>query len=425
MYTFKKIIVMMNSKRKVSKVDERILRENEYIGRVLNERVKELDKLKGKFERKLQQEKERFAVRHLSVTSNFNERKGLKKKISLAFDSKSCHSPESQDIAKNRSGSLFSNKELGDDRDSTKVNCLFPPIDQNRPRLSVYRRKTISFTEGMLAESERRYQRNSPESTSISADNLPKWQRDLIDENRKAETMVKQRVNDGQTQEESWENESIQLTSEYPSCCFDTESNVGDSQSDSSLTMVVKDRRERRSLSQNDGKKLISGNRNKQPRSRKLSYLRRNDDATDVNLDMNEEDTDIDMDGIGSVNMVKNLTKQQRLNLEHKVTFLPPMGCKFREDTSNDSIENEMDSKRLVMARNRWLKAYNIAKANFKGKGPTVQESPIQELTTDESIAPQECTKDPRLLELVSILSRPGSLQIGNDSVSRQQSGMM
>ena len=413
----------MNTKRKVSKVDERILRENEYIGRVLNERVKELDKLKGKFERKLQQEKERFAVRHLSVTSNFNERKGLRKKISLAFDSKGYQSTELQDIAKSRSGSLFSNKEHGEERYSTKMDCLFPPIDQNLPRLSVHRRTTISFSEGMLAESERRFRGNSPESTSISAENLPKWQKELIEENRKAETKIRQSVNDGQTQQGSWESESIELRNEYPSCFYDTESN-GDSQSDSGITPTVKDSRERRSLSQNDEKKLISGNRNKPARTRKLSYLRKNDDTTDVNLDM-KEDTDINMNGIASVNMVKNLTKQQRLSLEHKLTFLPPMGCKFREDTSNDANENEMDSKRIVMAKKRWLKAYNVAKANFKGKGPTVQESPIQELKTEESTAPEQCTKDPRLLELVSLLCRPDSLCIGNDSVSNQKSGMM
>ena len=402
----------MNSKRKVSKVDERMLRENEYIGRVLNERVKELDRLKGKFERKLQQEKEKFAVRHLSITSDFKERKVIRKRISLAFESRG-HRAGEQDVTKSLSDPLLADKALKEVCDGSKMDCLFPPITQNGSRLSNHKRISTSFSEGVPAEHQR-FPSNSPDSTRMPEDSLPKWQKDLIDESRREENKRMQSVCDSQTRYRSLESDNIQLRKENlsldkVSSVYDNDGNR-ESLSNSSVTVVVENTSEKGPVTQNGEQNTRVENCVRKPRSRKQSNIAKtNQSNTGPNPDITE-DTGNDMDNITSVNMVKNLTKQQRYNLEHKLTFLPPMGYKFRDDTKNDSNENNTDTKRIAKAKQRWLKAYNAAKANFKGKGPKVTESPIQELKSDESLTPESCTNDPRLLGLVSLLCQPNSL---------------
>jgi len=417
----------MNSKRKVSSVDERILRENEYIGRVLNAKVKELDKLKGKIERKLQQERENFAVHHLSVTNSFKDRNGPRKKISLALESRDNRSTESKDTTTSNFDSIPSDRTLQEERNGAKIDCLFPPIRQNSPWTLGHKRKSSSFSDGKQIDLGRRSY-NSPGCTPIHED-LPKWQQDLIEESRKEEEKGKQSVGDGQVGHRSSESYTIQIKDFYPSLDGtlsprETESNVV-SRSDSNTTPLVENRRERGKSFQGDGKRRISEYRGRQKRSSTITSTKNLEQGVDdVNFDMTEY-ANIDLDGITRVNMVKNLTKEQRFNLQHKFMFLPPMGSKFREGTSSDLRENVMDAQRLNMAKKRWLKAYNIAKANFQGKGPQVTESPIQEIQNEKIIAPEDCTKDRRLLDLVSLLSNPNSLSIGTDTEEGNQSDMM
>ena len=412
----------MNSKRKVSAVDERILRENEYIGRVLNAKVKELDRLKGKLERKLQQERENFAVHHLSVTNNFKDRNGPRKKISLALES-----TESKDTTSSISDSIPSDRKLQEERTAAKIDCLFPPIRQNSPWTLGHKRKSSSFSDGKQSDIGRRSY-NSPGCTPIHED-LPKWQKDLIEESRREEEKGKQTLNNGQAGHRSSESYTIQIKDFYPSLDGtssprESESNV-DSRSDSSTAPIEENRRERAKSFQGDGKRRISEYRGRQKRSSTITSTKSVEQGMDdMNFDMTDN-VNIDLDGITRVNMVKNLTKEQRFNLQHKFMFLPPMGSKFREGTSSDLRENVMDAQRLNMAKKRWLKAYNIAKANFQGKGPQITENPIQEIQNEKAVAPEDCTKDRRLLDLVSLLSNPNSLSIGTDNEESHHSDVM
>ena len=419
----------MNSKRKVSKADERTIRENEYIGRVLNEKVKELDKLKLKFERKLQQEKEKFAVHHLSVTSSFNERKGPRhKKISLAFDSKESNLNELRETrTKSTSDSQLSNSKRQEGRDGGKIDCLFPPLIGHPPGSSTRKPISRSFSEGVKLQRERAHSRHSGngvgyieetfnESQPIAQGNLPKWQRDLLEESRSGREKSCERVQDSMVTKKVSRKDGKQELYEkdqYQDNIDDSDRNF-DVRSDSGIMLEMEGQREKGKLGQLYKVEKVG----QKPRSRqhKLRTQSHGSDVSETSSETTDEGTSLNK--IARVNMVKNLTKQQRYDLEHQVTFLPPMSRKFNDEVSNDSTDNEMDTKRLSMAKKRWLKAYNIAKANFQGQGPKIQESTIREIENDNTMTPEHCSKDPRLLELVSLLCK-------RHSISKKPSNML
>ena len=413
----------MDSQRKISKIDDRLIRENEYIGRVLDEKVKEIDKLKFKFERKLQQEKEKFAVQHLSVTSSFNEKKGARrKKISLAFDESEKRiggcARNRQLASKSISDSELARREIVDNDD--KLDCLFPPLINNTTA-EMNRKYSRSFSEGVRVQKDVssgenvQNQRNSgdslrsgecenpkkgrriskfshgvtaqnelskiysrtgskttekselltPLNTTVSEESLPDWQREIIEAKR-------------------LEKEGTKSIHEW----FDINDNIVSS----------------------------SENKIRLPRSRKQSLVTQN--IGDKSLQQDELgpiEEKVALENISRVNMVKNLTKQQRFDMEHRVTFLPPMHRIFKDDIGSDSRESDKDIRRLSMAKKRWLKAYNLAKENFQGSGPKERTNPIQEANSKEGQTETKCSEDPRLLRLVSLLSKRKSVCRGKD----------
>lgn len=448
----------MEGKRKASRVDERMLRENEYIGRVLNEKVKEIDRLKVKFERKLQQEKEKFAVRHLSVTSNFNDKKATRaRKISLAFESpinKPRVSYEMQNMVKSISDSQLSKRRM---QDEIKMNCALPPIVNNAQPVKSTRNavhRTVSegvqsfathteqlgerlesynpsreFGRERLSPGSKaqlkditHYQENCIESQIPPEDDLPQWQRDAIAENRRQRANTDRGVYNNELRDEDDNGKQAasgdkRRVKSSDACQTDLHFGLG-----SNSAIQHNDVRKAGEAKEKVGRKSVVTTRYdtklentaKQQRTRKQSRMTKYDGCESMGADFETTDAIINLDSIARVNMVKNLTKQQRIELEHQVTFLPPMNGKFKDETNDESNENEKDTKRISMAKKRWLKAYDIAKSNFKGKGPKEHINPINGVFVEQP-TPENCTKDPRLLELVSLLCKRHSICIGKN----------
>eukprot|EP00795_Rhopilema_esculentum_P000294 gene294-9946_t len=411
----------MDSKRRISKIDDRLIRENEYIGRVLNEKVKEIDKLKVKFERKLQQEKEKFAVQHLSVTSSFNEKKGArKKKISLAFDESERriggYARTRQLVSKSISDSELASREIMDNDD--KLNCLFPPLINNTTT-EMNRKYSRAFSEGVRIQKDvssgktAQNQRNSGDSVRSGECENPKKGRRIS------------KFNQGVTpQNELSKIFSGSKTAEKSELLTPSNITVSEESLPDWQREIIEAKRQEKEGSKsinewfdtNDNIVSSTENKIRLPRSSRQSLVTQN--IGDKSLQQDELgpiEEKVALENISRVNMVKNLTKQQRFDMEHRVTFLPPMHRIFKDDIGSDPRESDKDIKRLSMAKKRWLKAYNLAKENFQGSGPKESTNPIHVTNLKESQTETKCSEDPRLLRLVSLLSKRRSICRGKD----------
>ena len=475
------------------KTDERIWRENEYMGRVLDEKVRELDKLKTKFEKKLAKEKEKFAVQHMNVNSIAAVRGGRRKKISLTVEPyKFLLEPK---VDKDRNTDTFSlshdyklstrstsvpNLAQLEEKDKGDRHFL-PPLCSSKDKMRVRSKENLKplASEGKQTGRSRRLDQEAGLREKDAVNTVPKQsetqsssQRDVtlrvpvgyLKQHRKslqkdrnhaaAETFITD-THEYKPRKTKLENRDItpmqpklfgQLT------LIDEISNrdkldrkyFSESARENMHEQELKSESRRSSCfpindASTDLEVLDSVRKNKlaplelhvhytasslsDQTENKTRTSRRQSRVENVgNFDSNNNSWAEHSSGFGSVgrvSMVKNLAKKQQLELEHQISFLPARSGIFREGhvyTNNNGGElNEQDNRRVGVAKKRWFKAYKMAKQNFYGHEHT--EKPAANLVDKTNTAKdsESCSKDPRLLRLVSLLCKRKNLPLSDE----------
>ena len=411
------------------KFDEKILRENEQFGRQLDQQVKQLDKQKSKFEKRLATERERFAVQHLNVRCDHTGKNGARrKKISLAIDPYKFSSDSKQEIVTSTSaenlaatggfnqfnrGKANKIKSLSVPdlkNDDVRENCLFPPLANDKPRLTTT--KTCSQTlsgedsssevsKGKGKARKKRIRHHSEFTAPVIT--ITDSQGDLnhfLARPRSASIIIEElnspRLEAGFNATRCDEGVNIPLWQRQimNSMTVGSEGLITIPSTDTEVSVVP----------------VLNG-KPKNEKTRRKSKAVHRDNKDDENIvDSKLSDLTITKDSIAEVNMIKNLSKQQRCDMEQQVTILPPMPRIFSEDLQTcpqpGETTTDRDTRRLSMAKMRWIKAYDIATKKIYGNESDKGLDRVQEEMENAKQTQAKCTKDPRLQRLVSVLSK-------------------
>eukprot|EP00112_Aurelia_sp_Birch-Aquarium-sp1_P004180 Seg1473.10 transcript_id=Seg1473.10/GoldUCD/mRNA.D3Y31 product="hypothetical protein" protein_id=Seg1473.10/GoldUCD/D3Y31 len=413
----------MESKRKF---DEKILRENEQFGRRLDQQVKQLDKLKSKFEKRLATEKEKFAVQHLNVSSDFTGRNGgRRKKISLAIDPYKLFSSDSKQeiIASTSADNLTSiggfyargkanrMKSLSvpdlNNNDVTE-DCLFPPLANDKTRLTTVksRSQTLSGEESRI---------------DVSKGTGTTRKKRVRHHSEHAAPRITITDSQGDIYHGPSRPRSVSIIfEEFNSTKFEEGFNA--SKCDEGVNIPLWQHQIMSSMSESSEGPIamnvpstnveVSNGKPKGEKTRRKSKApQRGNKEDEKRVNSKLSDLTITKDSIAEMNMIKNLSKQQRCDMEQQVTILPPMPRIFSEDLQSCPLLNEMttdrDTRRLSMAKTRWMKAYDTATKNIYGNES--DDESLDKVKEEKENAKQtlaRCTSDPRLQRLVSVLSK-------------------